>query len=312
MNNEDELKLFCKHSTNHGLPKIVESKKRISKIVWSLAFTFSIIYTFRFILSDLITFGQFNTETYVNITNPILGKIPTISICLDSLFRKDSNFSVILEDCVIKREKFLEPEKCHNDSLFKSQTYCYTFNTSDPILITDDSRDVSMKLTFKTSNDENKTGIFVVIHDPYRVPTEPSVNRQNIDLFKCESGSRINYSIKKQRKSFKQPKPYSKCVKSWSAVPKYITEFLPNELDEYEEELCLFICEKNLNISAKECIEQCPLECFTHSKIFSKSIICEDSDSIKSTVTVHFQDLKFTNVEERPAMISEDILGYIG
>jgi hypothetical protein len=311
MNSKDELKSACLHSNNHGIPKIADSKTTLTIILWSLAFTSSIIYTFIFIVDDLITSGQFKKDTYVNITNPILDRIPTVSICSDSIFRNTS-FSIILDDCEIKREKYLEPEKCQNSSFFKSRSDCYTFNMSVPVLISDDSNDVNMKLTFKITNETNKTGIFVIPHDPYRLPTQPSVNRQKIDLFKCGSGTRISYSIKKQRKSLKLPKPYNKCVKNWSTVLKNITEQLQNKLDEYEEELCLLTCEQNLNISAKECALLCPNECLTKSKIFAKSIICEDTDSIISTVLVHFQDLKFTNVKERPAYDFEYILGCIG
>ena len=319
--NCEEIKSWIMHSSNHGLPKIADvSKKKFLRVFWFLIFSSILLYCMLLIVLDILKYSQHEVKTSVNLTNKISDEPPTVSVCNDPLFRNTTNFSIALYDCEIKQSRYLETEKCQNYSFYKTQSECFTFKinpyrSSKTILFTDDSIDVGIKLTFQ-SNETNTNGIFAIVHNSDRMPSKPNTNRHYIDLFKCQSRkakTKISYSIKKRRKSIKLPKPYNNCVENWHSVPRSVlNESLKNDFDVYDEELCLLTCERNFTVS--ECERICPHECTRESYIISKSIICDfdDVDLNKSTVVIHFQNLRFTMIKEVPAMTWRELLGLVG
>jgi hypothetical protein len=322
VNLKTSLKSWSLKTSNHGLPKISSSTHTIFAILWSIVFSLFSLYCISYIIYDLRLYAKFNTNTNVNITNVISAEIPTLSVCLDPIFGNNINFNMVMLDCEIKRSKYLEIEKCGNESFTKVPNGCYMFNTShfknEIITFTDESRDVGLKLTFK-SNNENTTGIFVIVHDLNKIPQKPNNNRYYKNLFQCakiKANTHISYALTERRRINKQPYPFSNCITSWSSVRKDIVDIVPSYLNkDYDQEVCFLACVEVLLKQSDACRKSfCPVKCTADSYIITQTTNCDDKRDIYdlATVNVYFKETRYTNIQEEPAMELGQLMGSIG
>ena len=291
------LKYWCRHTSNHGLPKIFSSK---FSFIWTIFFLMIGIYCALLILIDVYKYVGSDVNTKVTIVNPILSQLPTVSVCADSMFMNSTEFNLSLIDCETKRSKYLEVEKCFEFNFIKRMNGCLTLNISS-LSVTGDSSDVGLKLKFKTS-ELDTTGLFVIVHEMNIILSSPANNREYINLFMCESrneSTQVIYSVMKQRRSIKLPKLANNCIQT-------------NDAD-YNQNTCFSECLKTSNKS-NQCTQMCPAKCVTDSYSISKTVLC-DLDVYEqgvSSVNINFKDNKLAVIEEVEAMKLTQLTGYIG
>ncbi len=323
------LKYWSLKTSNHGLPKIFNSKCTIVALLWTILFLFCIINCIIGIYLDFNQFFQSHTNTNINISNAITGEIPTISMCIDPTIENDSRIieNVYVNNCEFQTSQYLEVEKCSKEHFFRHPNGCLTFNTSfrgNPIWVSDETVDLGLKITFSTNLNIIQAGsVFVIPHELDNMPIEPDYSKRYMALFPCKPFSYndktiITYEIEQTTLNKISELPDKNCVDDWSLISNEILINIPShviiDMKKYNEETCYYICRKVLLNNIDECSLLCPIKCHFKSYIINEHTKCSDSEKNESIaeVILRYKKVKYVNVDEVPAMTTRQLLGSIG
>lgn len=320
---------WSRHTSNHGLPKISQLKCEKLRFLWIILFISSSIYCVYGIIGDFTFYRKFRTRTIVNVVNELTAQIPTLSICVYPINIEYMNETLIIEDCEIKQSSYLTSQKCSFSNFYKSSNYCLTLNASSGLdfNVTDQISQLGIKI--EISKITLYPIKYVLFHEMDNMPLLPYTDKHHLPLIRCRNSfnesltvhTSISYNIKQRNYYHKLSYPYSNCVENWNSISNKITR--PAVLSNlgalnlnsaYDEENCFFRCLKVYENATEICSSLCPSKCNSITYLTSETSFCDhvnDTD-YKTTISLSFDDIRYIDVQEVPAMTYMQLLASIG
>lgn len=245
------VKNLIEEASVHGLPKIIKSKRIITKAMWAFCFFLSSSACFYYSIKTLVDYLDYETITNVNVYSEIPTDFPTISLCSTFGSSFDSNFQNNMlkclfndnADCLKRPKDFFEP---FNDTLYGR---CFRFNSGrnyfgekiDILRTNFRGKDHGLQLNLKvnSSNSSNIGALKLFIHNSTFRPTV----LRNVG-FTISAGSRVYIEITKHFIS-KLDEPYNMCLKNASLFKfnKTLIDYIKNIKENiYTQKYCLDLC----------------------------------------------------------------------
>ena len=334
----EEMTKFFERSTFHALPKVVRSKNKILKIFWLLLFVGCTVYCLTQLRRHYINYFDYKVLTFVDYGYEIPTIFPAITICGITF-----KLNMTLKNCTIYTGERSLPVSCDSSYFLPANVpgyynSCYILKNGLSYKENETKLEFNqnelgikkgLKLEFFTFN--NSIGYDAFIHNHSLC----ALNEQNIIL-----APRIyNEAGLKRTQMIKKSKPYSNCIVDVYTFPGETLNYFQEMSNEtrYSQKLCYTFCIKyylNKNCSQyysnisklydgkmcgetvskifNICSEKCLVEC--DSMILSSSILTKNQQSSENytTLVVYYDEIKYTRINEVPAISLQKFLGNIG
>lgn len=243
----EKIKELLVSTTAHGIPKIVQSKNIIIKLMWIICTILSICACAYFLFKSLTNYFNYEVVTNINIYREEKSDFPTVSFCIES--PKENILDKILFDCRFNQLKCSSSDFEFYLSELTNET-CYRFNSGKD----KDNQIIPIK---KTSRTDMKTGLnLFIFHDHfyneefYKASLfihNSSSHFTRDQSYNIESGIilpaglslvTINRVFSEQLSS-----PYNECIKQNSNI--------------FKSEHYHYFIEQNMTYLQKDCIDIC-------------------------------------------------------
>lgn len=326
------IRNWCNQTSNHALPKIVNSNKKYELIVWSLLFllcTFCCVYT---IINDIIEYTKYQSSSNLDIIRNISAKLPSISICSYPGY-EERNLSILhINDCKFKRGQFFEYESCDRSNFYQSSDFCITFNMSSkiengiemPYYVLEEG--VGLEFNVSKSKKILNSKFLSVIHENGILPLYVHTDIRHFSILRCV-GSQISNTDMSSLAQFiisdrpfheKLSYPYGNCVDDWNTIHPRIRDLARNLSRDnfYDESVCSTLCSYIFGNDSIFCDENmCPMKCNVVVLLNRESLTCletDDVDFVTSKVVLTFENLRYFYMQQQPTVTIEKLLGSIG
>lgn len=342
-----KLKELIRDSTIHALPNIINTKKKLSKTIWSFFFIVSLIMCCYFTFTKVNEYFDYSVITNINTVSEIKSQFPTVTICK----MYDPYVTNFIIDCRFNNSS------CY---IFKKNRFCYVFNsgfelvnrTLFPVSVENSTKigaTYGLKVTLETTFPNGRFVVYINNH---------SVNADNIYRKPFSKGVETNLIIKRTFIE-KLSDPFSKCQRevvftneSTQSSYKYFqsecfelcryfrvanscnftSQLLEVKQLYFTDKIAYFDVYRSLRgncpseiVKESEdslinegihevCGESCPSNCdFLYIHIEPRFILKKSlKDNNLAYLNIYYENFEYTFIKEIPMMTSEDLFGHIG
>ena len=233
-------------SSAHGLPRLIQSKYSLIKLVWLGVLIISSTLGAYFIIKNIVNFLKYEATTTIRLIDQLEAEFPTVSFCSSNGFIMPLNQTILsLRFNNIHQSKYDQFFELFNDNLYGK---CYRFNSGKnmfgenvPLLkSTQDGLSYGLKIeiNINVSNNTDLAELAVSIHNR----SSPPFDFTYVDYY-LSTGTWNYFEI--QRVFYENlEQPYNDCIKD-------VREF------ELNKTIIDSILKSNLSYSKIDCFRMC-------------------------------------------------------